>query len=214
MDTKTAARRHAAISGLTAVVLFGVGSALWGLGMPEDGTAVNEVLEFYDERDDRIVIGGSLSMLSIAAGLWFAAALRQVLRDEGADDFLATAAFGGLLLGLASGLIAEGTNTVAALRAQDGELTPALGQALFEISQMFGAPAGGVGFGVAAIAIGMAARRTGRVLSRNLALGTLLAGVVLLSPLAHANALTGTALIVLFAIIATGLLRRSSVADP
>ena len=194
--------------------MFTVGNALWGLGMPEDGTAVGEVLEFYEERGGRIVIGGSLSLLSIAAGLWFAAAYRQVLRDEGADDFIATAAFAGMLLGLASGLIAEGTNTVAGIRAQDDELTPELGQALFEISQMFGAAAGGVGFGVAAIAIAVAALRTGRVLPRALAIATLVAGVVLLSPVAHVNVVTGTGMILLFAMISVGLLRRSATADP
>ena len=214
MDTRTAARRHAAISGLAAVVLFAVGNALWGLGMPEDGTAIDEVLDFYDERADRIVVGGSLSLLSIAAGIWFASSYRQVLRDEGVDDFLATAAFSGMLIGLGSGLIAEGTNTVAGLRAQDGELTAELGQALFEISQMFGAPAAGVGFGVGAIAIAVAALRSGRVLPRGLAMATLAAGILLLSPLAHVNAIPGTALILLFGMLAVGLLRRSALPDP
>jgi hypothetical protein len=214
VDSTTRARRHAAASGLAAVVLFAVGNALWALGMPEDGTAIPEVLEFYEDRADMIVIGGSLSLLSIAAGIWFAGAFRQVLTDEGADDFLANIAFGGLLLGLASGLIAEGTNMVGGLRAQDGELTPALGEAVFEISQMFGAPAAGIGFGVAAIAIAVAALRSGAILPRRVAMATLAAGVVLLSPLAHLNFLTGTAMILLFALIATGLLRRSSLVDP
>jgi hypothetical protein len=214
MDSTTRARRHAAVSGLAAVVLFAVGNALWGLEMPEDGTAIPEVLDFYDETADRIVIGGSLSLLSIAAGVWFAGAFRQVLIDEGADEFLASIAFAGLLLGLAAGLVAEGTNTVAGFRAQDDELTPELGQALFEISQMFGAPAGGVGFGVAAIAIALAALRSGAVLSRRVAMVTLAVGVALLSPLAHANFLTGTAMLVLFALIVTGLLRRSPTVDP
>jgi hypothetical protein len=214
VDSTTNARRHAAVSGLAAVVLFAIGNLLWAIDMPEDGTAIPEVLQFYEERADRIVIGGSLSLLSLAAGIWFAGAFRQVLTDEGADDFLANVAFGGLLLGLASGLIAEGTNTVGGLRAQDGELTPALGQAVFEISQMFGAPAGGVGFGVAAIAIAVAALRTGAVLGRRTATISLAVGLVLLSPLAHLNAITGTAMILLLAMIVTGLLRRSPLVDP
>ena len=214
MDSRTRARRHAAISGLTAVVLFAIGNAIWALDMPEDGTAIAEVLEFYEDGADEIVIGGSLSLLSIAAGLWFAGAFRQVMTDEGADDFLANIAFGGLLLGLASGLIAEGTNMVGALRAQDDELTPELAQAVFEIPQMFGAPAGGVGFGVAAIAIAVAALRDGAVLGRRVAIVTLAAGVLLLTPLAHVNSVTGIAMILLFALIATGLLRRSQLVDP
>ena len=214
MDATTSARRHAVVSGLVAVVLFAVGNLIWAIDMPEDGTAIAEVLEFYEDRADQIVIGGSLSLLSIAAGVWFAGAFRQVMTDEGADEFLANIAFGGLLLGLASGLIAEGTNMVGALRAQDDELTPELAQAVFEIPQMFGAPAGGVGFGVASIAIAVAALRSGAVLPRRVAMITLAVGVVLLSPVAHVNSVTGIAMIVLFALVTTALLRRSPVVDP
>jgi hypothetical protein len=214
MDSRERARRHAAISGLAAVVLFTVGNLIWAIDMPEDGTAIAEVLEFYEERADRIVIGGSLSLLSIAAGVWFAGAFRQVMTDEGADEHLANVAFAGMLLGLASGLIAEGTNMVGGLRAQDNELTPELAQAVFEIPQMFGAPAGGVGFGVAAIAIAVAALRSRAVLPRRVAMITLVVGVLLLTPLAHVNSVTGIAMILLFAMIATGLLRRSPLVDP
>jgi len=197
------------MSGLVAVVLFAVGNAIWALDMPEDGTAISDVLEFYEDGADEIVIGGSLSLLSIAAGVWFAGAFRQVMADEGVDEFLANIAFAGLLLGLAAGLIAEGINMIGGLRAQDDELTPELAQAVFEIPQMFGAPAGGIGFGVAAIALGVAALRSGAVLSRGVAALTLVVGILLLTPLAHVNSVTGLSMMVLFALIATGLLRRT-----
>ena len=214
MEASTRARRHAVVSGVVAALLFAIGNLIWALDMPEDGTAIAEVVSFYEDGADQIVIGGSLSLLSIAAGIWFAGAFRQVMTDDGADEFIANIAFAGLLLGLASGLIAEGINMIGGLRAQDDELTPELAQAVFEIPQMFGAPAGGIGFGVAAIAIAVAALRSGAVLGRRTAIVTAVVGVLLLSPLAHVNSVTGIAMILLLAMIVTALLRRPSVVDP
>ena len=39
------------------------------------------IVEFYADTADRIVIGGRLSLLSIAVFLVFASAMRQVLKD-------------------------------------------------------------------------------------------------------------------------------------
>ena len=130
------ARRFAVWSGIAVAVLFGVGSAIWGLDMPEDGTPVVEVLEFYRETADQIVVGGSLSLLAIACFVLFAAAVRQVLIEAGGEEFLATTAFGGAVLAMAAGIGAETINLVAALRARDAELNEPLAQSLFEISQI------------------------------------------------------------------------------
>jgi hypothetical protein len=201
------AQRYAGVSGLAFVLLFGAGNAIWALGMPSAGTPVAEVVDFYEERADRIVIGGSLSLLSIAVAVVFAAAVRQVLRDAGGDDVLATTAFGGLLLGLAAGVGAESINMVAAQRAQDGELSPDLAQSLFEISQVLGSTAAAVGIGVFALATAAVALRTG-VLPRWVAVVTAVAGVVLLSPLAQVNVLPGALLILIALLVAVPLLRR------
>ena len=83
------------LSGAAVALLFGVGSAIWGLGMPNAGAPVDEVLDFYDERYARIIIGASLSLLAIAAFVLFAAALRTVLIESSGGDPLPTAAFGG-----------------------------------------------------------------------------------------------------------------------
>ena len=171
--------------------MFAIGNAIWGLDMPEDGTPVPEVVDFYADTADRIVIGGSLSLLSIAVFLVFGAALRQVLKDAGGEDFLATAAFGGLVLGMAAGIGAESINLAAALRAQDDELTGELAQSLFEISQILGSAATGVGLGVFALATAAVALRTGAVLPRWLAIGTAVLGALLLTPLAHVNWVAG-----------------------
>ena len=201
------AARLAGFSGLACALLFGVGSAIWGLDMPEDGTAVAEVLDFYDDTADRIVVGATLSLLAIAAFLPFAAALRRVLADADGDDVLATTAFAGGLLAMAAGIGAETINLSAALRAQDGELSAELAQSLFEIPQMLGAAATGVGLGVFALATATVALRTGLVLPRWLAIVTLVIGVALLTPLGHVNWVAGASLVLLTGGIGAVLIR-------
>ncbi len=194
-------------SGIAAGVLFSIANAIWALEMPEDGTPVPEVLDFYRETADRIVVGGSLSLISIAVFVLFAAAVRQVLIEAGAEDFLATTAFGGAVLGMAAGLGAETINLLAALRARDDELSPALGQALFEIPQVLGAIGYGLGLGIFAIATGAAALRTKAVLPRREALAVVVLGVLVLTPLAHMNWVAGAAGVVVALVIGIRLLR-------
>lgn len=210
LDTATdmTARRNAGLSGVAAALLFAVGNAIWALDMPEDGTTVPRVVEFYRDRADQIVIGGSLSLLSIAVFLLFAAALRHVLIEAGDEEVLATTAFGGAVLGMAAGLGAEAVNMVAALRARDDELNEALAQSLFEISQILGSAAAAVGLGLFALAAGVAALRSGQVVPRGIAIVTVLLGVLLLSPLSHVNWLPGAAMIVLGVTLGAMLLRR------
>lgn len=202
-----ASRKLAVVGGLAAAVLFAVGNAIWALEMPEDGTAVPAVLDFYRETADRIVIGGSISLLSIGAFVLFAAAVRQVIVDEGGDPALATTAFGGAVLGMAAGLGAESINLVAALRARDGELSEGLGQSLFEISQILGSTATAVGLGVFALAVAAAAIRADAILPRPVSLLNLAAGVLLLTPLSHLNWFAGAGLVLIAVSLSIGLAR-------
>jgi len=204
------AERQAGISGIAVAVLFGTGSAIWGLDMPEDGTAVLDVIEFYRGTADRIVIGATLSLLAIAAFLWFAAALRHVLADAEGSDVLATTAFAGALLSMAAGIGAETINMAAALRAQDDELSDELARSLFETSQVLGSVATGVGLGVFALATAAVALRSGRVLPRVIAIAFGVLGVVLLSPLAHVNWLPGAALVVITLVTGILMLRENA----
>ena len=72
----------------------------------------------------------------------------------------------------------------AALRAGDGELTEALALVLFDISYVFGSYATGIGFGVAMLAIGAVALRSGALLPRWLGLVALALGLTMVTPLA------------------------------
>ncbi len=202
------AQRIAGISGIAGAVLFAVGNVIWGLDMPEDGTPVAEIVDWYEDVADRIVIGGSLSLLAVAVFLVFAGAMRRVLADAEGEDLLASIAFGGFLLGMAVGIGAEGINLAAALRAQDGELGGELAQALFEVNQVLGAALTGVGLGVFAIATAVVALRSGLVLPRWLAIFTLVLGIVLLTPLAHVNWVAGAVLVLLGGGIGAALLLR------
>ena len=92
-------------TGYAVALLFAVANAIWALGMPA-GAPEAEVLAFYEDRAGRIVVGGSVSLLSIAMLIPFAAALRQLLMTAGASDWLATTAF------------AEIATTVVRARAQ------------------------------------------------------------------------------------------------
>ncbi len=204
------AERQAGISGIAVAVLFGVGSAIWGLDMPEDGSPVLDVIDFYQDTADRIVVGATLSLLAIAAFLWFAAALRRVLADAEGNDVLATTAFAGGLLSMAAGIGAESINMAAALRAQDDELSDELAQSLFETSQVLGSAATAIGLGVLALATGAVALRSGLVLPRIVAMAFVALGVVLLSPLSHVNWVAGAALVLITLIVGIVLLRGSA----
>jgi hypothetical protein len=202
------ARRLAAISALIAAALFTVGSALWAFDMPDRGTPAEELLVFYEDGGDRIVIGASLSLLAIAVFLLTAAAFRRVLIDAEGDDVLATTAFAGALLGAFAGVVAEGVNMMGALRAQDGELSGELARSLFEIPQFMGSYGAALGFGVFALATAVVAWRSGRVVPRYAVILIAITGVILLSPLGHLPEVAGAGLILLGTTIGVQLLRE------
>jgi hypothetical protein len=158
---------------LSAFALFTAANALWAFEQPAPGSSAAELVDFYTELSSRIVIGGLGSLLSIAVFVFFAGALRAVLAELEGDELLANAAFGGTILGLAAGFGAEAVNMAAAIRAGDGELTEPVAEALFDISYVLGSYATGIGFGVAMLAIGAVALRSGALLPRWLALVTL-----------------------------------------
>lgn len=176
--------RWAGFSVLAAFTLFCAGNALWAFEQPAPGASGSELVDFYGSLSTRIVIGGLLSLFSIALFVFFASALRAVIIDVEGDELLANAAFGGTILGLAAGIGAETINIAAALRAGDAELTEPLALALFDISYVLGSYACAPGFGVLTLAISACALRTGRLLPRWLAYVGVLIGVALITPLA------------------------------
>ena len=200
-------RRLAAWSGIAAASLFAIGNAVWALGMPSGGTPTAEIVSFYESRAVRIVIGASLSLLSLAVFLLFASALRSVIARMVDDEVLATTAFAGLIVTVAAGVGAESVNMIGGLRAAEGRVDAALARSVHEISQMFGSVASGVGVGVFALALAAAALRTRRLMPRYAVAIIAVAGVAALSPLSYLNVVPGGLLILVTLTVSTALLR-------
>jgi hypothetical protein len=182
---KPTSQRCAGLSGVAVALLFGAGNALWVRDMPAPGASSAEVRDFYRKASGRIVAGASISLVAIALFVLFASGLRRALSEADRDDLLGDTAFGGALLGAGAGLGAETINMVAALRARDGRLTDELAQALFQVSQILGFDAAGVGTGVLGLSTGAVALRTGAILPRWLAAVTVVVGAALLTPLSR-----------------------------
>jgi hypothetical protein len=209
------AHRWAGISALSAFVVFSAANAIWAFDQPAPGSSAPELIDFYTDLSSRIIVGGLGSLLSLAIFVVFASALRGILAELEGDELLATAAFGGTILGLAAGLGAESVNLAAALRAGDGELTEPLALALFDISYVFGSYATGIGFGVAMLAIGAVALRSGKLLPRWLAFVAVVIGLAMVTPLAGyvLGEYTVAPCFLLLAVLGVLLLRGSALAS-
>jgi hypothetical protein len=200
-------RRTTGLAGLGTAVLFSVGSALWAFDQPNAGAPVGEILDFYRDTSAGIIVGGSLSLLSTALFVVFASGIRAILREHEGDDLLATAAFGGAILLVTAGLGAETLNMVGAWRADDGQLTPELGRALFEISYVLGYNGAGVGIGTLLLVIAAVALRARALMPRWLALLMGVVGLAFITPLSRFLLAPS---ILLLAIASVQLLRTSA----
>lgn len=176
-------RRMTGAVGLGVAVLTAAGNALWALDQPQAGASARQIVAFYTSNSGRIIVGGSISLLAGALLVFFASGVRVLLREHTPDDLLPSAAFGGLLLVVATGLAAETINMAGALRAEHGQLSPELGRALFEVSYVLGYNAAGVGIAVLLGAIGAVAWRSTPLLPPWAALLVLLLAVAFLTPL-------------------------------
>ncbi len=206
-DRSYANRRVTGFAGLGTAILFGLGSALWAFDQPSAGAPAREVVAFYADTSTGIAVGGSLSLFAVALFVFFASGARAILREHEGEDLFATAAFGGAILLVVAGLGAETINMVGAFRAEDGQLTPELGRALFEISYILGYNAAGVGIGIVALAVAAVALRSKTLMPRWLALLLLVAGLAFITPLSRF--LLGPA-VLLLAVVSATLLRAPS----
>jgi len=89
-------------AGVQAVGLFIVAYAFYGY-QPGVGASADTLVAFYNGQSTRILIGAIFGGLTVLNLMWFAAALRTTLADEGRDGWgaaatAASAAFGGLFL--------------------------------------------------------------------------------------------------------------------
>ena len=132
-------------------------------------------MAFYEQTASGTLVGASISLAAIALFVLFAGALWHDLYEAGA---IAAAAFGGALLSAGAGLAAETINAIGAHRALHAQLSPDSAEVYFEISQVLGFNAAGVGAGIVVTAAGGAALMRPSVLSPRLAVGSLVLGTI------------------------------------
>jgi hypothetical protein len=176
--------RFAPLTGLVAAVTFGAGNAVWAFEQPARDTGADRLLSFYEGNSTEILIGGTISLVSLFFLVWFGAVLYQWLSNvEGAErSGLPLMAFGGAILAAAAGLGAETINMAGAMRADDGELTAEAAQIYFDVSFMFGYTAAAICMAVLAAPIALIAGRTGRPLTSWLAWLVMAVSIVMLIP--------------------------------
>jgi hypothetical protein len=185
------------ISGLAFLLLFAGGSLLWwpwGEVRAGDDPAV--ITQFFNNSQTLIVVGGTLSVLGIAAFVVFASAVR----DQIENPAVGTAALLGAAVTAVAGFGAETINMAGAIRATDD---PKLAQTMYEVPQVLGGYTSAVGAGIFALAVAAA-----RLLNRFAAASILAIGVVLLTPLAaYVTEVAGGGLLLVVALVLVGMPR-------
>jgi hypothetical protein len=176
--------RLAPLSGVMTVVLFGAGSAIWGLEQPPRDAGTEEIVSFYEGTSIEILIGGTMSIIAVLFLVWFGAVLRErLVAAEGSERTgLPLVAFAGTVITAAVGLGAETINMAGALSAEDGQLTADTAQIYFDVSYALGAPSAGVGIAMVAVPTAVIALRTGRPIRPWAAWTALLVGLAALTP--------------------------------
>lgn len=154
--------QKAPLSGLVFAVLFGLGSGLWVFEQPARGSDTKEVVAFFEGTSAPILIGGTMSLVSIVFLVWFGSVLhdRLAAADGSGSGGLPRVAFAGVVLLGAVGLGAETVNMAGALSADDGQLTGESAQVYFDLSYAFGAHAAGPAIAMIALPIGLTALRS------------------------------------------------------
>ena len=95
--------RLAPLTGILAVVLWVVGSIILFSDEPESGAAPDEIAAHFADNAGRLITGGFLFMLGVAAFLWFLGTLRAALaRAEGG-------------VGRVAGIVSAGGTALAAM---------------------------------------------------------------------------------------------------
>ena len=176
--------RAAPLSGLAFALLFGLGSGLWAFEQPARGAETAEIVSFFQGTSVQILIGGTMSIISLIFLVWFGAILRDRLAvAEGSQSTgLPLLAFAGTVLTAGVGFGAETINMAAALNAEDGQLSGETAQVYFDLTYAFGAHAAGVTIAMVAIPIGLTALRTRQIVPPPAAWLALIFAAAMLTP--------------------------------
>jgi hypothetical protein len=205
VETGTAVRQDWArwepLTGVIAVALWliGVFTLDGAADQPDSDASPEQVLAFFQDDADVILVGGFLFMIGGAFFIWFLGSLRsRLITAEGGLGRLSSVAFGG---GLATAifLIATPGGDVAAAIEED-DLSPTSADALHDMTDAFfvGAEVSAV---VLTLAAGLVSIRTGALPKVFGWLSVLLAVWLVIGPIGWAGLLLGFPLWVLAASI-------------
>jgi hypothetical protein len=170
--------RLAPLTGVLAIAVAFIAVGVIGGSTPDTNDSAQKIFAFYAKHRDKQM--GAAFVLSISGGLliFFAAALRQVLVRPPARGQLASAAFGGGIVGSAGFLLAAVGHLALADSGKYG--SPGISQALNILdSNTYLMAAAGIGAMV--LAAGISIIRT-RVLALWLGILGVVAGVVVFTP--------------------------------
>jgi hypothetical protein len=137
--------RYAAASGILAVLLV-VGSFLGFIlpNAPDLDAPGTDWAAYFTDHQSRIQVGVIVLGVGLFFFIWFLGSLRAALaRAEGGEGRLASVAFGGGIVAVATLLVAASAGAVAALRP--GDLDPNTTRAFNDLGVVAGGP-GAAGF--------------------------------------------------------------------
>lgn len=137
--------RYGALTGLIATILIvGAFAALVLPDAPDPSAAGSSWTTYFTDHRTRIQFGVVIAGVGLLFFIWFLGSLRTALaRAEGGDGRLASVAFGGGIIAVATLLVGITAGAAAALRPT--ELDPNLTRALNDLGVVAGGP-GAAGF--------------------------------------------------------------------
>jgi hypothetical protein len=201
----------APLTGVAFVVVLIVGFIVGG-EPPDVDEPVAEIVDFYREDDDTIMVGAALQGVAVVLFVFFGGILRKALsaaEPDGDHSVLPTVAFAGTVV-LAVGAAIDGTISFALAETAD-DIDPAAVQALLALWENDFLPMA-VGLALLLVASGLSIVRTG-ALPKWLGWIAILLGLVAITP-AGFVAFMGGALWVLIVSVMLTLRRRAGGPSP
>lgn len=189
----------APLTGVAFVVVLVVTLILAGEGVdPKDG--VEEVVQYYSDNEDQVLVSGFLGGLAVIMFLFFAGWLRKVLRDaEGPGGALSAVAFAGAIVFAVGGAVAS-TLSIALAESFD-DIDPTAFEALNAIAYNYFIPFA-VGFSTFLLATGICSVRHGG-LPKWLAWSAVVLGIAMYTPAGFFAFLVGLAWVLVASILLT-----------
>lgn len=195
----------APLLGVLFVVLLIV-SFIVGGEPPDDLKNAQEIVDFYVDDKDRVMLGVLLEGIAASLFVFFGAYLWRVLQDaHPGRSMLPTAAFGGVVI-FAAGIAIDGTiNFALAETAED--IDPSSVQALAALWQNDFVP-GAVGLQIFFLALGLSALRTGAI-PKWIGWIAILLALIAVTPIGFATFIGGGLLVILLSVVLTMRARRA-----